>query len=57
MPIRGEIRSLVERSTEKIFAAAVEQGMTTMRQDGIRVALSGLTSMAEVRQVTGDRTT
>ena len=31
MPIGGEIRSLVERSTEEIFPAAVEGGMTTMR--------------------------
>ena len=57
MPIRGAIRSLVERSTEEIFAAAVEQGMTTMRQDGIRLVLDGKTSLAEVRRVTGDRTT
>jgi type IV pilus assembly protein PilB len=57
MPIRGAIRSLGERSTEEIFAAAVEQGMTTMRQDGIRLVLDGQTSLAEVRRVTGDRTT
>ena len=57
MPIRGQIRSLVERSTEEIFAAAVEQGMTTMRRDGIRLVLDGQTSLAEVRRVTGDRTT
>ena len=57
MPIRGEIRSLVERSTEEIFAAAVEHGMTTMRQDGIRNVLAGITSLGEVRRVTGDRTT
>ena len=57
MPIRGALRSLIERSTEEIFAAAVEQGMTTMRQDGIRLVLDGQTSLAEVRRVTGDRTT
>jgi type IV pilus assembly protein PilB len=57
MPIRGRIRSLVERSTEEIFAAAVEGGMTTMRQDGLRLVLAGVTSLAEVRRVTGDRTT
>ena len=56
MPIRGEIRALVERSTEEIFAAAVEAGMTTMRQDGLRLVSEGLTSLAEVRRVTGDRT-
>jgi hypothetical protein len=34
MPIRGEIRGLIESSTDEIFAAAVKGGMTTMRQDG-----------------------
>ena len=57
MPIRGEIRGLIERSTEEIFAAAVQGGMTTMRQDGIRLALAGITSLAEVRRVTGERMT
>ncbi|HUP33653.1 MAG TPA: GspE/PulE family protein [Gaiellaceae bacterium] len=57
MPIRGEIRALVERSTAEIFAAAVAAGMTTMRQDGIRLALAGVTSLAEVRRVTGERVT
>ncbi|HEX4930717.1 MAG TPA: GspE/PulE family protein, partial [Gaiellaceae bacterium] len=44
MPIRGELRGLIERSTEEIFAAAVKQGMTTMRQDGVRLVLAGITS-------------
>jgi type IV pilus assembly protein PilB len=57
MPVRGEIRGLIERSTEEIFAAAVDGGMTTMRQDGIRLALAGVTSLAEVRRVTGERMT
>ncbi len=57
MPIRGELRGLIERSTEEIFAAAVEAGMTTMRQDGIRLVLAGVTSLAEVRRVTGERMT
>jgi type II secretory ATPase GspE/PulE/Tfp pilus assembly ATPase PilB-like protein len=37
--VRGQIRRLIEASTEEIFAAAVEQGMTTLRQDGIRLRL------------------
>ncbi|HXH88914.1 MAG TPA: GspE/PulE family protein [Gaiellaceae bacterium] len=57
MPIRGELRGLVERSTEEIFAAAVAAGMVTMRQDGIRLALAGITSLAEVRRITGERMT
>ena len=55
MPIRGELRGLIEGSTEEIFAAAVQGGMTTMRQDGVRLALTGITSLAEVRRVTGER--
>ena len=57
MPIRGSLRALVEGSTEEIFAAAVEQGMTSMGEDGIRLALAGITSLAEVRRVTGERVT
>jgi type IV pilus assembly protein PilB len=57
MPIRGELRGLIESSTEEIFAAAVADGMTTMRQDGIRLALAGVTSLSEVRRITGERMT
>jgi type IV pilus assembly protein PilB len=55
MPIHGRIRRLVEASTEEIFAAAVEEGMTTLRSDGIRLCLSGVSSIDEIRRVTGDR--
>ena len=55
MPVQGEMRGLIEASTEKIFAAAVRLGMTTLRQDGIRVCLEGGSSLDEVRRVTGDR--
>ncbi|HVM17502.1 MAG TPA: ATPase, T2SS/T4P/T4SS family [Gaiellaceae bacterium] len=55
MEVRGRIRRLIEASTEEIFAAAVEQGMQTLRQDGIRLCLAGVSSLDEVRRVTGDR--
>jgi len=55
MPVHGPIRRLIEASTEEIFAAAVEQGMTTLRQDGIRLCLAGVSSLDEIRRVTGDR--
>jgi type IV pilus assembly protein PilB len=55
MPVHGEVRALVERSTEEIFAAAVRQGMTTMRDDGMRLALAGVSSVEEIRRVTGMR--
>jgi type IV pilus assembly protein PilB len=55
MPIQGRLRSLIEASTEEIFAAATEQGMKTMKQDGIRLCLEGLCSLEEIHRVTGDR--
>ena len=55
MPIQGRIRRLVEASTEEIFAAAVEAGMKTLRQDGIRLCVAGISSLDEIRRVTGDR--
>jgi type IV pilus assembly protein PilB len=55
MPVHGEVRALVERSAEEIFAAAVRQGMTTLRDDGMRLALAGISSVEEIRRVTGAR--
>ncbi len=55
MPFQGKLRGLVEGSTDQIFAAAVEQGMRTLREDGLRLSLAGVTSLEEVRRVTGDR--
>jgi type IV pilus assembly protein PilB len=55
MPVHGEVRQLVERSAEEIFAAAVRQGMTTLRDDGMRLALAGVSSVEEIRRVTGIR--
>jgi type IV pilus assembly protein PilB len=57
MPVHGEVRALVERSAEEIFTAAVRQGMTTLRDDGMRLALSGVSSVEEIRRVTGSRLT
>ena len=57
MPVHGEVRTLVERSAEEIFAAAVRQGMTTLRDDGMRLALAGVSSLEEIRRVTGMRLT
>jgi type IV pilus assembly protein PilB len=56
MPVNGRMRRLIETgSTDEIFAEAVAAGMTTLRQDGLRLALSGDSSLDEVRRVTGDR--
>jgi type IV pilus assembly protein PilB len=55
MEIKGRLRRLIEASTEEIFAAAVEQGMATLRQDGMRLCVEGVSSFEEIRRVTGDR--
>jgi type IV pilus assembly protein PilB len=55
MSVEGKIRRLIDAPTEEIFAAAVEQGMTTLQESGIRLALAGITSLGEVHRVTGDR--
>jgi general secretion pathway protein E len=48
------IRRLVLRRSEaqEIKQAAIEQGMTTMHQDGLAKALSGITTLDEVLRVT-----
>jgi type IV pilus assembly protein PilB len=53
--VHGHIRRHIEATTEEIFAAAVEDGMITLRQDGIRIVLEGVSSLDEIRRVTGDR--
>ena len=40
--------------TEQMHRLAVEEGMTTLRQDGIEKALAGITTLAEVVRVTMD---
>ena len=55
LPVQGRIRRLIEAETEEIFAAAVEDGMQTLRQDGVRLCLEGISSIEEIKRVTGDR--
>jgi type IV pilus assembly protein PilB len=55
LPLTGEIRALMDASTDEIFDAAVRSGMTTLRQDGLRLCLEGVSSLEEIRRVTGDR--
>jgi type IV pilus assembly protein PilB len=55
MMIEGDVRRVLDRSTEEIAEAAISGGMTTLRQDGLRLCREGVTSLAEVRRVTSDR--
>ena len=38
-----------------IFMAGVRNGMRTLREAGVRLVVDGVTSVDEVRRVTGDR--
>jgi type IV pilus assembly protein PilB len=56
LPVHGRMRRLIESgSTDEIFAEAVAEGMMTLREDGLRLAAMGLSSLDEIRRVTGDR--
>lgn len=57
MTMTDEIALLVGAPTREIEAMAIAQGMFTMREDGIRLAVAGVTTLSEVRRVAGDATT
>jgi type II secretory ATPase GspE/PulE/Tfp pilus assembly ATPase PilB-like protein len=48
-----EIKALIKKkaTSEELFDISASQGMTTLKQDGIAKAFSGLTDMSEVRRV------
>ena len=49
-----EIALLVSAPTREIEAMAVSQGMSTLREDGVRLAVAGITTLDEVRRVAGE---
>ncbi|MCK9378909.1 MAG: GspE/PulE family protein [Candidatus Moranbacteria bacterium] len=55
METSKEIKQLIHNlaSEEEILKSALEDGMTTMQQDGIIKAIEGITSMEEIWRVTG----
>jgi type II secretory ATPase GspE/PulE/Tfp pilus assembly ATPase PilB-like protein len=40
-----------QANTEEVFNMALQQGMTTLKQDGIQKVFQGLTDISEVRRV------
>jgi general secretion pathway protein E len=56
MPITDSIRSLVMRhaTATELRAAAIEQGMMTMYEHGLRKVAQGITTLEEVLRVTRD---
>ena len=57
MSMTDEIAYLIGAPTREIEAMAISQGMFTLREDGVRLALAGVTSLEEVRRVAGDAIT
>jgi type IV pilus assembly protein PilB len=54
MPVEGKIRRLIAGSSDEIFAAALEQGMTTLRESGVALCVDGVSSLEEINRVIGD---
>jgi general secretion pathway protein E len=56
LPVTDGIRELVmaRADASKIKKMALAEGMSTLRQDGVRKVLSGMTTMEEVLRVTQD---
>jgi type IV pilus assembly protein PilB len=55
LAVEGTFRRLIEASTHEFFAAAVEHGLRTLGQAGSRLCVEGVSSLDEIRRVTGDR--
>ena len=55
LPMTDAITRLIGAPTRDIEAAAISEGMFTLRDDGIRLSISGVTTLDEVRRVAGDR--
>lgn len=51
MPISGELRRLIQAGAraEELQRVALDEGMLTLRQDGIEKVLQGFTTIDEVR--------
>ncbi len=53
MTMTDELALLIGAPTREIEAMAIRQGMFTLRDDGVRLAVAGVTTLAEVRRVAG----
>ena len=54
MTMTDEIALLVGAPSREIEAMAVSQGMVDLREDGVRLASTGITTLEEVRRVAGE---
>ncbi len=53
LTMTDRIAALIGASSREIEAMAVAEGMLTLREDGVRLAVAGVTSIEEVRRVLG----
>jgi type IV pilus assembly protein PilB len=54
LSMTDEVALLVGAPTREIESMAVSQGMATLRDDGVRLAAAGITTLEEVRRVAGE---
>jgi type IV pilus assembly protein PilB len=57
MTMTDEIALLVGAPTREVEATAIAQGMRTLREDGLRLAAAGITTLEEIRRVVGETLT
>jgi type IV pilus assembly protein PilB len=55
MPVTKEVRALMDATTDEIHQTAIQGGMTTLHQDGVRLCLQGVSSLEEIHRVAGER--
>jgi type IV pilus assembly protein PilB len=52
LPVRGAVHDAIGGPSAALRAAALASGMRSLRQDGLRLSLEGVTSVEEVQRVT-----
>jgi type II secretory ATPase GspE/PulE/Tfp pilus assembly ATPase PilB-like protein len=52
LPVRGAVRDAIGGTSSELREAAAATGMRTLRQDGLRLCLEGVTSVDEVTRIT-----
>ena len=57
LTMTDEVALLVGAPTREIEAMGISQGMSTLREDGVRLAAAGITTLEEVRRVAGETVT
>jgi type II secretory ATPase GspE/PulE/Tfp pilus assembly ATPase PilB-like protein len=51
MPVTPRLRRLIDGPLEALSAAAVDEGMVSLSENGLRLCLDGVCSLAEITRV------